>query len=176
MECSVISVRVPFVDGFVGVSDARLFHSRSVAYKCYWLARDVFGYGEGAARVAYMAGWCHDAGHAFAPTQLDHAEAGGGVQAVSEAVSRACGRVVGVETVYACEGREYDVLDASDVTTISGTVMVVRDSGGAVCRVPYLPPFVDVTRFASVPAGRVGEFERAIVGVLKRFRVGAYVG
>lgn len=24
-----------------------------------------------------MAGWCHDAGYAFAPTQLDHAEAGG---------------------------------------------------------------------------------------------------
>lgn len=72
-----MSVRVRFVDGFVGVSDARLFHSRSVAYKCYWLARDVFGYGEESARVAYMAGWCHDAGYAFAPTQLDHAEAGG---------------------------------------------------------------------------------------------------
>ena len=27
--------------------------------------------------MAYMAGWCHDAGYAFAPTQLDHAEAGG---------------------------------------------------------------------------------------------------
>lgn len=79
MRCSVLSVRVRFVDGFVGMSDARLFHSRSVAYKCYWLARDVFGYGEGAARVAYMAGWCHDAGYAFAPTQLDHAEAGGAI-------------------------------------------------------------------------------------------------
>ena len=77
MECSVLSARVRFVDGFVGVSDARLFHSRSVAYKCYWLARDVFGYSEESARVAYMAGWCHDAGYAFAPTQLDHAEAGG---------------------------------------------------------------------------------------------------
>lgn len=77
MGCSVLSVRVRFVDGFVGVSDARLFHSRSVAYKCYWLARDAFGYGEESARVAYMAGWCHDAGYAFAPTQLDHAEAGG---------------------------------------------------------------------------------------------------
>lgn len=79
VECSILSVRVRFVDGFVGVSDARLFHSRSVAYKCYWLARDVFGYGEESARVAYMAGWCHDAGYAFAPTQLDHAEAGGAV-------------------------------------------------------------------------------------------------
>lgn len=77
VECSILSVRVRFVDGLVGVSDARLFHSRSVAYKCYWLARDVFGYGEESARVAYMAGWCHDAGYAFAPTQLDHAEAGG---------------------------------------------------------------------------------------------------
>ena len=77
VECSILSVRVRFVDGFVGVSDARLFHSRSVAYKCYWLARDVFGYGEESARVAYMAGWCHDSGYAFAPTQLDHAEAGG---------------------------------------------------------------------------------------------------
>lgn len=77
VECSILSVRVRFVDGFVGVSDARLFHSRSVAYKCYWLARDVFGYGEESARVAYMAGWCHDAGYAFAPTQLDHAEVGG---------------------------------------------------------------------------------------------------
>lgn len=77
VECSILSVRVRFVDGFVGMSDARLFHSRSVAYKCYWLARDVFGYGEESARVAYMAGWCHDAGYAFAPTQLDHAEAGG---------------------------------------------------------------------------------------------------
>lgn len=38
----------------------------------------------------------------------------------------------------------------------------------------YWTPFVDVTRFASVPTGRVGEFERAIVDVLKRFRVGAY--
>ena len=76
-----MSVRVRFVDGFVGVSDARLFHSRSVAYKCYWLARDVFGYGEESARVAYMAGWCHDAGYAFAPTQLDHAEAGGAILA-----------------------------------------------------------------------------------------------
>ena len=77
MRCLLASVRVRFVDGFVGVSDARLFHSSSVAYKCYWLARDVFGYGEESARVAYMAGWCHDAGYAFAPTQLDHAEAGG---------------------------------------------------------------------------------------------------
>lgn len=77
VECSILSIRVRFVDGFVGVSDARLFHSRSVAYKCYWLARDVFGYSEESARVAYMAGWCHDAGYAFAPTQLDHAEAGG---------------------------------------------------------------------------------------------------
>ena len=77
MRRLLASVRVRFVDGFVGVSDARLFHSRSVAYKCYWLARDVFGYGEESARVAYMAGWCHDAGYAFAPTQLDHAEAGG---------------------------------------------------------------------------------------------------
>ena len=76
-----MSVRIRFVDGFVGVSDARLFHSRSVAYKCYWLARDVFGYGEESARVAYMAGWCHDAGYAFAPTQLDHAEAGGAILA-----------------------------------------------------------------------------------------------
>ena len=79
MRRLLASVRVRFVDGFVGVSDARLFHSRSVAYKCYWLARDVFGYGEESARVAYMAGWCHDAGYAFAPTQLDHAEAGGGI-------------------------------------------------------------------------------------------------
>lgn len=70
-------VRVCFVDGFVGVSDARLFHSRSVAYRCYWLARDVFGYGGESARVAYMAGWCRDAGCAFAPTRLDRAEAGG---------------------------------------------------------------------------------------------------
>jgi hypothetical protein len=77
VEFSIVSRHVRFVDGFVGMSDARLFHSRSVAYKCYWLARDVFGYGEDAARVAYMAGWCHDAGYAFAPTQLDHAEAGG---------------------------------------------------------------------------------------------------
>jgi hypothetical protein len=77
VECSIMSARVRTVDGFVGVSDARLFHSRSIAYKCYWLARDVFGYGEESARVAYMAGWCHDAGYAFAPTQLDHAEAGG---------------------------------------------------------------------------------------------------
>ena len=77
MRCLLMSVRVRFVDGFVGVPDARLFHSRSVAYKCYWLARDVFGYGEEPARVAYMAGWCHDTGYAFAPTQLDHAEAGG---------------------------------------------------------------------------------------------------
>lgn len=79
MECSVLFARVRTVDGFVGVSDARLFHSRSVAYKCYWLARDVFGYGEESARVAYMTGWCHDAGYAFAPTQLDHAEAGGSI-------------------------------------------------------------------------------------------------
>ena len=77
VESFIMSARVRFVDGFVGMSDARLFHSRSVAYKCYWLARDVFGYGEESARVAYMAGWCHDAGYAFAPTQLDHAEAGG---------------------------------------------------------------------------------------------------
>lgn len=62
MECSVLSARVRFVDGFVGVSDARLFRSRSVAYKCYWLARDVFGYGEGAARVAYVAARVGDAG------------------------------------------------------------------------------------------------------------------
>ena len=27
--------------------------------------------------MAYMAGWCHDAGYAFAPTRLDRAEAGG---------------------------------------------------------------------------------------------------
>ena len=38
-----------------------------------WLA----AYADVRSRVAYMAGWCHDAGYAFAPTQLDHAEAGG---------------------------------------------------------------------------------------------------
>lgn len=56
MRCLLMSVRVRFVDGFVGVSDARLFHSRSVAYKCYWLARDVFGYGEEPARARVYGG------------------------------------------------------------------------------------------------------------------------
>ena len=49
-------VRVCIVDGFVGVTDVRLFHSRSVAYKCYWLARDVFGYDEAASREC-VYGW-----------------------------------------------------------------------------------------------------------------------
>ena len=146
MECSVLSARVRFVDGFVGVSDARLFHSRSVAYKCYWLARDVFGYGEESARVAYMAGWCHDAGYAFAPTQLDHAEAGGAI-------------LVDVGASFADAVRSHgdpNVLAMSDLLLIVNTADMMCGPDGA--------PVSFVERLADVEA-RYGVGSRQAVDV-----------
>jgi len=72
---------------------------------------DVFGYGEESARVAYMAGWCHDAGYAFAPTQLDHAEAGGVI--LSDAGASFADAV--------CSHGDPDVLAMSDLLLIVNT-------------------------------------------------------
>lgn len=149
VECSVLSVRVRFVDGFVGVSDARLFHSRSVAYKCYWLARDVFGYGEESARVAYMAGWCHDAGYAFAPTQLDHAEAGGAILSDAGASFADAVRAHG----------DPDVLAMSDLLLIVNTADMMCGPDGV--------PVSFVERLADVEARYgVGSRQAVDVGVM----------
>lgn len=144
-----MSVRVRFVDGFVGVSDARLFHSRSVAYKCYWLARDVFGYGEESARVAYMAGWCHDAGYAFAPTQLDHAGAGGVILSDAGASFAEAVRSHG----------DPDVLAMSDLLLIVNTADMMCGPDGV--------PVSFVERLADVEARYgVGSRQAVDVGVM----------
>ena len=102
-----------------------------------------------------MAGWCHDAGYAFAPPQLDHAEAGGVILADAGASFADAVRSHG----------DPDVLAMSDLLLIVNTADMMCGPDGV--------PVSFVERLADVEA-RYGVGSRqavdvgAMLGVLRR--------
>lgn len=104
----------------------------------------------------------------------DDTATGEGMNHVRAHVEKHGSTVIGEETVFNHNG-VFDVVDASDFTTIPGTGLVVGDTlGGVGVRVPYLYPHIPLDRFASVPRNRAEDFTGAIVKILKRHGVGAY--
>lgn len=104
----------------------------------------------------------------------DDTATGEGMNHVRAHVEKHGSTVIGEETVFNHNG-VFDVVDASDFTTIPGTGLVVGDTlGGVGVRVPYLYPNIPLDRFASVPRNRAEDFTGAIVKILKRHGVGAY--
>lgn len=104
----------------------------------------------------------------------DDMDTGNGMRFVKHIISAQGGETIGVETIYQDPGREFDVLDASDVTTIDGTGLVVQSSDLTRSRIPYLHPFLDLQRFSSVPDRQKEEFTRQVTSILKRHKIGAY--
>lgn len=104
----------------------------------------------------------------------DDIATGEGMNHVRAYINKHGGTVIGEETVFNHAG-VFDVVDASDFTTIPGTGLVLGDtlSGGGM-RVPYLYPHIPLDRFASVPRNRVENFTESVVEVLKKYGVGAY--
>ena len=99
---------------------------------------------------------------------------GGGIQHVREYVEKQGGIVAGVETIFTHEGT-FDVLDASDVTTIQDTGLVVSNSlNTPTRRVPYLHPHIPLDKFASVPRKHARDFTDSIIKVLKKHKIGLY--
>lgn len=96
--------------------------------------------------MAYMAGWCHDAGYAFAPTQLDHAEAGGAILSDAGASFADAVRAHG----------DPDVLAMSDLLLIVNTADMMCGPDGV--------PVSFVERLADVEA-RYGVGSRQAVDV-----------
>lgn len=104
----------------------------------------------------------------------DDTATGEGMNHVRAHVEKHGSTVIGEETVFNRNG-VFDVVDASDFTTIPGTGLVVGDTlGGVGVRVPYRYPHIPLDRFASVPRNRAEDFTGAIVKILKRHGVGAY--
>lgn len=68
---------------FIGLSDSRLFHIRSVAYKSYKLARNVFKMEEDVARGLFVMGLTHDFAYAFVKNQTEHEHEGGRILKLS---------------------------------------------------------------------------------------------
>lgn len=68
---------------FIGLSDSRLFHMRSVAYKSYKLARNVFKMEEDVARGLFVMGLTHDFAYAFVKNQTEHEHEGGRILKLS---------------------------------------------------------------------------------------------
>ena len=104
----------------------------------------------------------------------DDTATGEGMNHVRAHVEKHGGTVIGEETVFTHAG-VFDVVDAGDFTTISGTGLVMGDtlSGGWV-RVPYLYPHIPLDRFASVPRKHAIEFTESVVNILKKHKVGIY--
>lgn len=106
----------------------------------------------------------------------DDMDTGNGMRFVKHIISAQGGETIGVETIYQDPGSEFDVLDASDVTTIDGTGLVVQSPDLTRSRIPYLHPFLDLQRFSSVPDSQKEAFTSQIKGILKRHKIGAYEG
>lgn len=68
---------------FIGLSDSRLFHMRSVAYKSYKLARNVFKMEENKARSLFAMGLIHDFAYTFVENQTEHEHEGGRILRLS---------------------------------------------------------------------------------------------
>ena len=104
----------------------------------------------------------------------DDIATGGGIQYVREYVEKRGGIVAGVETIFTHEGT-FDVLDASDVTTIQDTGLVISSSlNNPTRRVPYLHPHIPLDKFASVPRKHAIEFTESVINILKKYKVGIY--
>ena len=93
---------------------------------------------------------------------------------VKHIISAQGGETIGVETIYQDPGREFDVLDASDVTTIDGTGLMIQSPDLTRSRIPYLHPFLDLQRFSSVPESQKEAFTRQVTRILKKHKIGAY--
>lgn len=104
----------------------------------------------------------------------DDIATGGGIQYVREYVEKRGGIVAGVETIFTHEGT-FDVLDASDVTTIHDTGLVVSNClNSPTRRVPYLHPHIPLDKFASVPRKHAINFTESVINILKKYKVGIY--
>lgn len=106
----------------------------------------------------------------------DDMDTGNGMRFVKHIISAQGGETIGVETIYQDPGREFDVLDASDVTTIDGTGLVVQSPDLIRKRIPYLHPFLDLQRFSSVPDSQKEAFTHRITRLLTKHKIGAYGG
>lgn len=106
----------------------------------------------------------------------DDMDTGNGMRFVKHIINTQGGKTIGVETIYQDPGREFDVLDASDVTTIDGTGLMVQSPDLTRNRIPYLHPFLDLQRFSSVPDSQKETFTRQVTDILKRHKIGAYGG
>lgn len=104
----------------------------------------------------------------------DDMDTGNGMRFVKHIINTQGGETIGVETIYQDPGREFDVLDASDVTTIDGTGLVVQSSDLTRSRIPYLHPFLDLQRFSSVPDRQKEAFTHQVTSILKRHKIGTY--
>ena len=104
----------------------------------------------------------------------DDMDTGNGMRFVKYIISAQGGETIGIETIYQDPGREFDVLDASDVTTIDGTGLMVQSPDLTRSRIPYLHPFLDLQRFSSVPDSQKEAFTHQVTDILKRHKIGAY--
>jgi cytidylyltransferase len=104
----------------------------------------------------------------------DDMDTGNGMRFVKHIISAQGGETIGVETIYQDPGREFDVLDASDVTTIGSTGLMIQSPDLTRSRIPYLHPFLDLQRFSSVPDSQKEEFTRQVTSILKKHEIGAY--
>ena len=104
----------------------------------------------------------------------DDMDTGNGMRFVKHIISTQGGETIGVETIYQDPGREFDVLDASDVTTIDGTGLMIQSPDLTRSRIPYLHPFLDLQQFSSVPGSQKEAFTHRITRLLKKHKIGAY--
>lgn len=104
----------------------------------------------------------------------DDTATGEGMNHVRAHVEKHGGTVIGEETIFNHAG-VFDVVDASDFTTIEGTGLVTSDNlNTQTIRVPYLHPHIPLDKFASVPRKQALNFTESIVSILKKYKVGIY--
>lgn len=104
----------------------------------------------------------------------DDTATGEGMNHVRNHVEKHGGTVIGEETVFNHAG-VFDVVDASDFTTIEGTGLVTSDDlNTQTMRVPYLHPYIPLDKFASVPRKQALDFTESLVGILRKYKVGIY--
>ena len=104
----------------------------------------------------------------------DDTATGEGMNHVRNHVEKHGGTVIGEETIFNHTG-VFDVVDASDFTTIEGTGLVTSDNlNTQTIRVPYLHPHIPLDKFASVPRKQALDFTESIVSILKKYKVGIY--
>lgn len=104
----------------------------------------------------------------------DDTATGEGMRHVRAYVEKHGGTVIGEETVFNHAG-VFDVVDASDFTTIEGTGLVTSDNlNTQTMRVPYLHPYIPLDKFASVPRKQALDFTESLVGILRKYKVGIY--